>query len=67
MYRTKIGGRTHLDVLEKAFSTFNVHDTVPSDYNARFMTTGDIVVIDDKKKESAIISFFRQDGNAVSG
>ncbi|MBL4985966.1 hypothetical protein [Bacillus safensis] len=50
VYRTKIGGRTHLDVLEKAFSTFNVHDTVPNDYNARFITTGDIVVIDDKKK-----------------
>lgn len=56
----------HLDVLEKAFSTFNVQDTVPNDYNARFITTGDIVVIDDQKKGSATTSSFRQDGNAVN-
>lgn len=58
VYETKIGGRTHLDVLEKAFSTFNVHDTVPNDYNARFMTTGDIVVIDDRKKGKCYYQLF---------
>lgn len=47
-----------MDVLEKAFSTFNVHDTVPNDYNARFMTTGDIVVIDDKKKGKCYYQLF---------
>ncbi|MCW4358794.1 hypothetical protein K3L72_13510 [Bacillus altitudinis] len=58
VYRTKIGGRTHLDVLEKAFSTFNVQDTVPNDYNARFITTGDIVVIDDQKKGKCYYQLF---------
>ncbi|MFJ5963118.1 YodL domain-containing protein [Bacillus sp. NPDC093026] len=58
VYRTMIGGKTHQDVLEKAFSTFNVHDTVPNDYNARFITTGDIVEIDDRKKGKCYYQLF---------
>jgi len=50
VYRTEINGRTHEDVLERTFSTFNVYDTVPNDYKARFLATGDIVLIDEGRK-----------------
>lgn len=56
VYRTEINGRTHEDVLERTFSTFNVYDTVPNDYKARFLATGDIVLIDEGRKEKPIIN-----------
>ncbi|NPC92756.1 hypothetical protein HOO54_11080 [Bacillus sp. WMMC1349] len=50
VYRTEVNGRTHEDVLKRTFSTFNVYDTVPNDYKARFLATGDIVLIDEGRK-----------------
>lgn len=53
VYQTELGGRSHRDVLETVFSKFNVVDTVPPDYKARFIRTGDIVLISDHKKKEA--------------
>ncbi|AWM17308.1 shape determination protein YodL [Bacillus inaquosorum] len=50
VYRTELNGSDHQDVLKRAFSLFNVFDTVPSDYDARFMATGDVILIDEGRK-----------------
>ncbi|MDQ0225236.1 YodL domain-containing protein [Metabacillus niabensis] len=50
VYRCMITGQSHQHVMEKVFQTFNVADTMPSDYEARYLSTGDIVLIDEGKK-----------------
>ncbi|MCG8397274.1 YodL domain-containing protein [Bacillus atrophaeus] len=50
VYRTELDGSNHQEVLKRAFSTFNVFDTVPNDYQARFMATGDVILIDEGKR-----------------
>ncbi|ALC81323.1 MULTISPECIES: YodL domain-containing protein [Bacillus] len=51
VYQTELDGRSHREVLDTVFSKFNVLDTVPSDYKARFIRTGDIVLISENKKK----------------
>lgn len=46
VYRTSIFGNGHADCLENAFKQFNVSDSIPSDYRGRFLSTGDILLID---------------------
>lgn len=50
VYRFMMEGHSHKDALHKVFQTFNVADRMPNDYNARFLSTGDIVLIDEGKK-----------------
>jgi len=47
VYQLKIVGRNHEDVLYRAFATFNTMDSLPPDYHARYMGTGDIIFIDE--------------------
>ncbi|MEC3656144.1 YodL domain-containing protein [Bacillus siamensis] len=50
VYRTELAADNHQDALERAFSVFNVPDTVPNDYQARFIATGDVILIDEGRK-----------------
>lgn len=50
VYRCFLEGRGHEDVVEKVFQTFNVADRMPSDYEARYLSTGDIILIDEGKR-----------------
>jgi hypothetical protein len=47
VYRLNIKEDTHEDCLHSIFKKFNVPDRMPSDYTGRFITTGDIVFIDE--------------------
>lgn len=50
VYRTNIQGSNHNECLENVFSKFNVRDCMPSDYKGRFLTTGDIIFIDEGRR-----------------
>jgi hypothetical protein len=47
VYRTNVlaSGREHC--LQETFSRFNVTDRIPVNYKGRFLTTGDIILIDE--------------------
>jgi hypothetical protein len=47
VYRTTLTGSSHHDVLERAFSLFNVADRIPADYEGTYIRTGDIIMIDE--------------------
>ncbi|MBM7692520.1 hypothetical protein JOC77_001950 [Peribacillus deserti] len=47
VYRLTIGGHSHQDVIKRVFSTFNVLDRLPKDFKARYIFTGDIILIDE--------------------
>lgn len=47
VYRMTVKGQSHQDCLEHIFAMFNVPDSIPTDYKGRFITTGDIVYIDE--------------------
>ncbi|WP_305730545.1 YodL domain-containing protein [Bacillus sp. sid0103] len=47
VYRTTIPASSRKQCLEEAFSRFNVTDRIPVNYKGRFLTTGDIVLIDE--------------------
>jgi hypothetical protein len=49
VYRTLVFGQGHNDCLEKVFKKFNVSDSMPGDYSGRFLSTGDIIMIDQGK------------------
>lgn len=50
VYRTEIEGNTHDECLYNVFRKFNVVDCMPGDYEGRFITTGDIIFIDEGRK-----------------
>jgi hypothetical protein len=50
VYRYIVSAKNHADALNKTFRTFNIPDTIPNDYEARYIGTGDIVLIDEGKK-----------------
>lgn len=50
VYRMNIEAAGHEEALHLVFCTFNVSDRVPRDYDARFILTGDIVLIDEVKR-----------------
>ncbi len=50
VYRTSVLGKSHDDALYEVFRKFNVPDTMPSDYKGRFVTTGDIIFIDEGRR-----------------
>ncbi|WP_102348534.1 hypothetical protein [Bacillus sp. Marseille-P3661] len=47
VYRLNILAMSHHEVLESTFRKFNVLDLVPADYDARYIGTGDIILIDE--------------------
>jgi hypothetical protein len=50
VYRLSIDGDDHEECLYSVFATFNVPDTIPEDYNGRFISTGDILFIDEGRR-----------------
>ena len=47
VYRLTVIGEDHDDVLAEVYRMFNVPDLVPEDYEARYVGTGDILMIDE--------------------
>ncbi|THD17506.1 hypothetical protein CI793_01805 [Anoxybacillus ayderensis] len=47
VYRLTVSGEDHDDVLAEVYRMFNVPDLVPKDYRARYVSTGDILLIDE--------------------
>lgn len=47
VYRTEVYGKNHDDCLYNVFRQFNIIDCIPMDYEGRFVSTGDIVLIDE--------------------
>ncbi|MDP4162545.1 MAG: YodL domain-containing protein [Bacillota bacterium] len=50
VYRTTVFGQGHSHCLEETFRKFNVTDAIPGDYKGRFLSTGDIILIDQGKQ-----------------
>lgn len=50
VYRMNVRGSSHLHILEDVFRTFNVKDSIPNDYQGRYMGTGDIIYIDEGRQ-----------------
>ncbi|WP_096154408.1 MULTISPECIES: YodL domain-containing protein [Bacillus] len=47
VYRLELIGDCHEEVLSKVYSRFNVSDLKPKDFTGRYISTGDIVLIDE--------------------
>jgi hypothetical protein len=47
VYRTTIPASSRKLCIEETFSRFNVTDRIPADYQGRFLSTGDIILIDE--------------------
>lgn len=50
VYRLMIPAKNHEDALYQTFRKFNIPDIIPKDYKARYIGTGDIILIDEGKK-----------------
>lgn len=50
VYRLSIEGVDHEECLYSVFAAFNVPDLIPKDFTGRFITTGDILFIDEGRK-----------------
>ncbi|WP_279325967.1 YodL domain-containing protein [Bacillus sp. FJAT-47783] len=50
VYRLLVPAKSHEDALDKTFRKFNIPDTMPPDYEARYVATGDIILIDEGKR-----------------
>ena len=49
VYRTFIRAGNHESCLQETFSLFNVTDRIPSNYKGRFLSTRDIILIDEAR------------------
>lgn len=47
VYRTPIPANSREQCLQETFSRFNVTDRIPANYQGRFLSTGDIILIDE--------------------
>lgn len=47
IYRINIPADSREHCLEETFSRFNVTDRIPANYKGRFLSTGDIILIDE--------------------
>ncbi|MDQ0245430.1 hypothetical protein J2S09_003007 [Bacillus fengqiuensis] len=47
VYRLSILASCHKETVHKIFRKFNVADTLPEDFDARYISTGDILLIDE--------------------
>src|SRR3954471_8688214 len=50
IYRTMIPANTREQCLQETFSRFNVTDRIPENYEGRFLSTGDIILIDEGRR-----------------
>ncbi|MBU8878927.1 hypothetical protein BGM26_08005 [Bacillus sp. FJAT-29790] len=50
VYRLTIQGGDHDQCLDSIFAKFNVPDRIPADFTGRFISTGDILFIDEGRK-----------------
>jgi hypothetical protein len=50
VYRMMIPADSRENCLEETFRLFNVTDRMPANYNGRFLTTGDIIMIDEGRR-----------------
>ncbi|WP_409251062.1 YodL domain-containing protein [Bacillus sp. SCS-153A] len=50
VYRMAVPAQDRLDALEQTFRLFNVPDRMPKDYNGRYITTGDIIFVDEGRR-----------------
>jgi len=50
VYRLLVEAKNHEQALYENFRTFNIPDAMPDDYDARYLGTGDIVLIDEGKR-----------------
>lgn len=47
VFRTAIPASSREQCLQETFSLFNVADRIPEEYKGRFLSTGDIILIDE--------------------
>ncbi|UNL86237.1 YodL domain-containing protein [Priestia koreensis] len=47
VYRLTLAAGNHDEAMLHIFRTFNVADTLPRDFKARFVSTGDVLMIDE--------------------
>ncbi|MFE8695824.1 hypothetical protein ACFYKT_05530 [Cytobacillus sp. FJAT-53684] len=47
VYRLSIEGTDHEECMYSVFAIFNVNDLIPDDFKGRYITTGDILFIDE--------------------
>lgn len=50
VYRLHVEGTNHEECLHSVFRRFNVPDRIPADFNGRFISTGDILYIDEGRR-----------------
>lgn len=50
VYRLQVAGASHNECLDEVFAIFNVPDRMPKDFQGRFISTGDILYIDDGRR-----------------
>ena len=50
VYRLNVEGTDHLDCMNSVFVRFNVPDRIPEDFTGRFISTGDILFIDEGRE-----------------
>ncbi|GLB61161.1 YodL domain-containing protein [Cytobacillus sp. NCCP-133] len=50
VYRLNVEGSTHEECLDNVFRRFNVPDRIPFDFTGRFISTGDILYIDEGRR-----------------
>ncbi|TXC93165.1 hypothetical protein FS935_02940 [Metabacillus litoralis] len=66
VYRISVVGTTHNDALNNIFQVFNVNDRIPQDYTARYLSTGDIILIDEGKKGQFYYKLFPQEWKKIN-
>ncbi|OLS34340.1 YodL domain-containing protein [Bacillus sp. MRMR6] len=50
VYRTTVLASSRESCLEATFSRFNITDLIPANYQGRFLSTGDIILIDEGRR-----------------
>ncbi|WP_066263011.1 YodL domain-containing protein [Heyndrickxia acidicola] len=50
VYRLDVPAKNHMEALNELFVLFNHPDSMPKDCKARFVSTGDIIFIDEGRK-----------------
>lgn len=47
IFRLTMEGSSHQEIVDRVYKKFNVTDSIPRDYEGRFIATGDIIMIDE--------------------
>ncbi|WP_343287486.1 YodL domain-containing protein [Bacillus sp. CGMCC 1.16541] len=50
VYRLTLKAGSHDEATQKVFQMFNVADTLPKDFQARYIGTGDVILIDEGRR-----------------